>query len=645
MSAIAGIFQLNDEPILRKDRVGMMANLSMFPADDIQIWQSTNIFLGCHVQWITPESIGEQLPFYDYERRIAITADAIIDNRQELFEKLNVDRSDQQTIPDSQLILLAYEKWGIDCPKFLIGDFAFMIWDDKQQQLFGARDMSGYRTLYFHRDSFRFAFCSTIKPLLGLSGVEMKLNEEWLAEHLFISGTIDTVGAYMTPYKNVYQIPPANSILINKNHIRISRYASFYPDKKLKLSSKEEYIKAFQNVFQKAVHSRLRTFRKVGAQLSGGLDSGSVVGFSAKVLREKKQQLHTFSYVPPDDFEDFTPRQLFADETPYIKSTVQYVGGITDHYLDFKGKNSYTEIDEMLDIMEMPYKFFENSFWLKGIFEYAGDQHVGILLNGDRGNYSVSWGYAMGYYSILFKRLKWLKLLTELNHYCYKVGGPRLGRLPVVVRDSFPFIQKLYPKDNDLHFSNMINPEFAKRTHVYEKLKRYGIGKHGWVNAATVYDERQLLLRYLHPWNTGNTLISKLSFRHSLWKRDPTNDIRVVKFCLSIPESQYVEKGLDRVLIRKATKNILPDNVRLNQKTRGVQGVDWVHRMTPYWKEFINELENLRSNEIFREYFNVQNLSDTLKKVPHVKPELSVDPNLKKLMRSLITMRFLQKFV
>ena len=86
-------------------------------------------------------------------------------------------------------------------------------------------------------------------------------------------------------------------------------------------------------------------------------------------------------------------------------------------------------------------------------------------------------------------------------------------------------------------------------------------------------------------------LHAKLSLRYSLWKRDPTNDLRVVRFCFSVPEEQYVQNGLDRALIRRATENVLPDEVRLNQQIRGIQGADWVHRMIPYWNTFIDEVK------------------------------------------------------
>lgn len=112
MSAITGIIHFNEETISIQHGTQLMSYLQKYPADDIQIWHKENAFLGCHAQWITPESVGEQLPFYNYEKQLAITADAIIDNRNELFEKLQVDYADRKNMTDSELILLSYQKWG-----------------------------------------------------------------------------------------------------------------------------------------------------------------------------------------------------------------------------------------------------------------------------------------------------------------------------------------------------------------------------------------------------------------------------------------------------------------------------------------------------------------------------------------------------
>lgn len=645
MSAIACIYQSNKEPVSMEHINGIMGSLQQYPADNVQVWHKENVFLGCHAQWITPESVGEQLPYYDHEKQLVITADAIIDNRKELFDLLQVDYRMRKNLADSQLILLAYDRWGENSPKYLVGDFAFIIWDVKKQTLFGARDFSGTRTLYYYHHLQKSAFCTTIIPLLSLPYIKKELNELWLAEYLAVAGMVDSVDDSLTPYKNLHQVPPSHSITITGEKIKIKRYCTLRSDKKLKLKSNGEYVEAFQEVFQTAVDSRLRTHLKVGAQLSGGLDSGAVVSFAAKTMRKDNNLLHTFSYMPPKNFNDFTPKYFIADERPLINSTVNYVGGIKDHYFDFEERNSYSEIDELLEIMEMPYKFFENSFWLKGMFEKANEEGVGILLNGDRGNFTVSWGSALDYYSILLKKMKWVSLFQELNQYSKNSGGSRLGRVPDVARIGFPVIDKLFPQGKPFKRPKYINPEFALRTNVYGKFKKYGFNQEGWFTTSSIYEERKRHFEHTSLWNAGNTLSSKLSLRYSLWKRDPTNDIRVIKFCLSVPENQYVQNGVDRALIRRSTEKLLPDEVRLNQKTRGVQGVDWVHRMAPVWDSFREELYVLSKDEKISEFLD----SDLIKKSLLIfeqghRPELATNSDYKILMRSLIIYRFIKQF-
>ncbi|WP_017378582.1 lasso peptide isopeptide bond-forming cyclase [Paenisporosarcina sp. TG-14] len=645
MSAITGIYQFNKDSVRLQHGRLLMKSLEKFPADSRQIWNDHKVFLGSHAQWITPESVQETLPFYDYERQMVITADAIIDNRQELFDLLPIEIVDRISLTDSQLILLSYQKWGEDCLKHLVGDFAFMIWDQRQQRLFGARDFSGSRTLYFHKNQETLAFCTLIEPLLALPYIEKKLNEQWLAEYLAISGMVDGVDSSITPYQNIEQLPPSHSISVMNNKVTLKRYSYITQGNRLKLKSDGEYVEAFQSVFQEAVTSRLRTHRKVGSQLSGGLDSGAVVGFAAKNLQSEKKLLHTFSYIPPDDFKDYTPKYLVADERPFIKSTVEYVGGISDHYHDFEGKDSLSEIDDFLKIMEMPYKFFENSFWLKGMFEKAHEKDIGILLNGDRGNFTISWGDAFDYYSTLLKKLKWVRLFKELDQYRENAGVARLGSLPTIARIGFPMIDRAFPQGTTYSIPALINPEFAKKMGVYIKFKEYGIDQTGWYSNSDSFSQRKKHFEDVSQWNASSTLAAKLSLRYSVWKRDPTNDIRLIRFCLSVPENQYVQNGVDRALIRRATENYLPDKVRLNQRVRGVQGADWVHRMIPQWEIFIAEAQQLSRDKRVLEYLDGQAIKVALQKVelgPRV--EFATDPDYKLLMRCLIVYRFLKQF-
>ncbi|OME83941.1 asparagine synthetase B [Paenibacillus sp. FSL A5-0031] len=644
MSAIAGVFHTGKQSLAWQQGDALMEALSQFPCNTAQAWHADNIFLGCHNQWITPESINERNPFLDDERGLVITADAIIDNRIELFNRLEVEQQLRRNMTDSELILLAYDKWGDRTPIYLAGDYAFLIWDCRRQKLFGARDFSGGRTLYYHRNNERVAFCTTIEPLLTLLGKERLLNEQWLAEFLAISGMVDVADASKTAYRNIEQIPPSHTITITAGRVTLARYHQLRSDEVVRFKSNDEYVEAFQDVFQQAVTSRLRTHRNVGAQLSGGLDSGSIVGFASKTLRPQNKSLHTFSYVPTSDFVDYTHKSMITNERPLIESTVEHVGGIEEHYLDFRGRDSYSEIDGFLDINEMPYKFFENSFWIKGMFEKAEEQGVGVLLNGGRGNLSISWGAAIPYYATLLKKMRWIKLLREMRQYSLNIGSGRAHVFSNVSRAAFPFIEHLRSVGESYHYPMIISPEFAKRTDVFNRLGKYGIDESGWFAAKNVYDERKSHFDEVYHWNAGNTVSTKLSLRYSLWKRDPTNDVRVIRFCLSLPEDQYVQNGMDRALIRRATDTLLPDKVRLNQRTRGVQGADWVHRMRPKWQEFKEELRQMSQDRAFMQFVDGKVVRSALAGFEEgAQSKLAIDPNYRLLMRSLIVYRFLKK--
>ncbi|MCE7792760.1 asparagine synthase-related protein [Salipaludibacillus sp. CUR1] len=641
MSAIAGLFHFNKSPVSNEQTTDLMKGFERFPGDDVRCWQKSNAFLGCHAQWITPESVGEPLPYYDYERQLVITADAIIDNREELFEKLQIEKAYRQNIPDSRLILLAYSKWGEEAPKELIGDFAFMIWDERKQKLFGARDFSGARTLYYCFKEGRLAFSTLIAPLFTLPGINKKVNEEWMAEFLAIPGMVEAVDMNHTVYETIMQVPPSHSISVSERGVRISRYNVLNLNEKIKLKSDAEYEEAFRDVVGRAVKDRVRTYGKVGSHLSGGLDSGSVASFAAAELKKKNKQLHTFSFVPDNEFVDWTDNYYVPDERPFIKETVNFTGNIKDYYFSFDGRDPYSEMDDFLDIMEMPYKFFDNAYWLKGLNEEAAHKGVKVLLNGARGNHSVSWGslsLTYDYYVSLLKTLRWMRLYKELNAYCQTFQTGKKVVLPFIAKRAIPTKTS---KETAGLFPSIINQELALKTNVFEKISGHGMNPAtGVVNSLNNYRGSY----YLSPftWNKSGTAETKLSLRYSLWNRDPTNDLRVIRYCLAIPEEQFTNNGLERSLIRRAMKNKLPDKVRINQFKRGLQGADTVHRMKRKWVSFGKELTDLVKDPVLSNYVDMDVVRDAVFTIKNADPKLAFKTEFHLLTRTLIVYRFIK---
>ena len=133
MSAIVGLYNTDGKPVDRGDVSRMLDSLAHRGSDGAGLWSDGSIGLGHRMLWTTPESLHEKLPLLNQSGDLVITADARIDNREELIAALGLNGNRRGSITDSQLILAAYEKWGEMCPEKLLGDFAFAIWDGRKQ--------------------------------------------------------------------------------------------------------------------------------------------------------------------------------------------------------------------------------------------------------------------------------------------------------------------------------------------------------------------------------------------------------------------------------------------------------------------------------------------------------------------------------
>ncbi|WP_461611786.1 asparagine synthase-related protein [Cytobacillus kochii] len=637
MTAIAGIWSFNEWeiPVHYGDR--MLQQFQGFRYDQVQTIRERRLFLSCSLNWITPQSRGEEIPFYNREKGLAIICNSIIDNREDLYQLLNIRKYERYMITDSQLILNAYEKWGEDCPKFLVGDFVFMIWNDKKQTWFGARDFSGTRTLYFTKNALFFSFASTMGALLTLPEVEDTYNENWIAEYLANPLTIESVDLTSTVYQSIYQIPPSHSITITKHHTQIKQYCHLLEEREpLKLKNDEQYIEAFQELFQKVVNSKLRTFKGKGAHLSGGLDSGTVTAFAAKSLQG--EPLHTFSYIPIPKFDDWTPKSRQANERPWIEEMLKLYPTLVPHFLSFSDRNAYTEMDEWLNVIESPYKYFDNTYWLRGIYEQASALDIGILLNGQRGNWTISWGPALDYYASLLKKYRLLHFFKETNSYSIALGVNRKKVWSAIINKKIraSHVNRGHP------FPQFIHPAFARQTKVYEKLRDNGIDQAG--NGLTnAYQVREKQFNDLYYWHTTGVYGAKMALKYGVIPRDPTDDLRVVRFCLSLPEDQFVKNGFNRAFIRRATKGYLPNLNRLNVKSKGVQGADGLLRLLPNWSTFLNEMEKALSDQRIQHFIDVSVIRNHLKRIQQPQANQVFDDDFRIAMRTLILYRFLIK--
>jgi asparagine synthase (glutamine-hydrolysing) len=205
---------------------------------------------------------------------LSITANARLDGRDELITKLKADKS----LTDAQLIRQAYEAWGEDCVKHLLGDFAFAIWDHRLQRVFCARDHFGVKPFFFAHSGTDFSFSSTLNELRLDSRVSAALNELAVGDYLLFGVNQDLS---TTIFKDIRRLPPGHTLTFANGEMKIRPYWTMSALNEVRFRNNASYVERFLELLSLAVKDRLRTDR-VAVSMSGGLDSTSLAAIARK---------------------------------------------------------------------------------------------------------------------------------------------------------------------------------------------------------------------------------------------------------------------------------------------------------------------------------------------------------------------------
>ncbi len=551
MSGICGFFNRNGKPVLPGRINGMMESLARRGPDGLASMQGEQVALGQLLNRITPESRYEQLPLIDRQRDTVLCCDARIDNRDDLFERLGLDSAGAATLPDSCLIAAAYEKWGADCPAYLIGDFVFVLWDNKYKKLFCARDHLGSRPLYYFLSDTLFAFASEIKALVKLPEITPHLYEPRVAD--FLQRIL--VNNYDTFYQDIFRLEPATTLTVESAREQRNRYWQLDPDRRLPAATNEEYAHQFREIFFEAVRCRLRSVYPVGCMLSGGLDSSSVACVARNILAERGEKLHTFSGIYPG----LPTEQLAAiDERTYLQAVLDQ-GGFIPHTFRADQLAPLIHLDRHLQLMDQPY-FAPNFFLNDETYRLAEVSGVRVVLDGQDGDTIVSHGYERLHWLIL--QGQWPTFIREINLMSKRrgVGRKRLlyrhALYPLVLAPLAYFhgraMARLKPGWN---FADLIQQEFGRQCGLQDRL----------IPCLTSFMHPRMLHMYgqISPFQAALLeMVNPLSAAFSISTRSPFYDRRLMEFCLAMPTEQKLQQGWGRFILRRSMHNILPHEVQ-----------------------------------------------------------------------------------
>jgi asparagine synthase (glutamine-hydrolysing) len=597
VSAIFGMLSVDDAPVGERAVAGMRAAMATWGLDGSRVWRADGIALGhLHLQ-NTPESVHEQLPLLDGAGVRVLTATARLDNRAELLSRLGPWESAPTAVPDSTLILRAYERWGEACADRLLGDWAFALWEPRERKLFLARDHHGVSSLYWFRGPRWFAFASALRGLLAAPEVPRTVDERFLARamvgHLAESD--------LTIYEHVHCLPPAHTLTVTRDATRLHRYWRLEDAPDVRLPSDDAYVDACRALYDDAVRARLRATGSIGVTLSGGLDSGSVATLAAHQLHLEGQPLAAFSSVPRYDASDLVGREL-ADETGLIEAT-SAACGIEVTYCRAEHRSPLAGVRRMLDLLASPIFQAAQAYWLLDVLEAAQARGVTALLTGQGGNASISWrGERRDSFRALLRAREWRASGAELVLHARSFGvRSRLRAFAHGVASKATRDRRSGPET--WADWSVINPQWAEELGLGPRLAESAGGE---LASRTSREQR---LELLAPGrDTVGASWAEMGGAHGVEPRDPTWDKRLLELCLGLPEDQYLRGGESRRLIRRVMAGRMPEQVLRNGR-RGRQAADIGPRVLASRAEVDEALAQLRGSALARRCLHLPRLT------------------------------------
>jgi asparagine synthase (glutamine-hydrolysing) len=632
MSAIAGIFRFDGRPAELRDLERMMNTLNAHGPDRSGSHVAGPVALGHLLMRVTPEDSFDAQPVRGAGGTVMV-ADLRIDNREDLISAIGLDPQESMVSSDAAIALAAWQKWGDDAWARLRGPFAIVVWDERNQKLTVVRDPLGVRTLCYYRCDEFLAFSTMPKGLFALGEVPRAINKQKLADFLIFNDN----DCETTVYRDISRLHPARAVTVDsKGVLKKRQYWSEENIQPVRLGSSQAYADAMRERLDIAVRRNLRTSHKVGAFLSGGLDSSSVVALGAQALAERDRRLPCYTQVPVAGFQQRQTARKYFDERPYVELIAEMVGNIDVTYVESGECDDFAEIDQILRAIDGPVRNVANLGWISQIYRLARSAGQKVLLEGHFGNISISWA---GWEQTIDHARHW-RILTAWRQWqlFYNISA----------RSRFGSFRRLFldPLGLDLRKTlgighrqySLANKEFIAEMKVEERTKR------------VVGSPQSIALNIRMEFATGNEFRGEweagILALYGIDLRDPTSDLDLVQFCFGVPDEEYLAEGIDRSTIRRAMWGILPERVLANRK-RGLQAADWLEKIKHNSGQLDRQIAKLRESKLISEALDLdwlQKLGDSLPKVTDAQSSRAIDHYRSALPQALAAGRFVQTF-
>lgn len=504
-----------------------------------------------HLALYSAEPVGSPQPLC--QSGICLSADVRLDNRDEVIGLLQ-GRGFHEAGPhfsDAELVLAAYRCWGEHCPGYLLGDFAFIVWDENLRRLFCARDPLGIKPLFYAQADSCLCVASEAQQILAYHGVPRTLDEGSLGRHLL--GWPEAQDR--TFFRSIHPVPPATWIAFAKEGQTTHTFWTFNREPDPTLQREQDAAANLLDVLRKAVSARIHSRGDVlGLALSGGLDSSSVATLASQALGASRSLVgltYTFDRLTECDEREFvrTLAEGLAAETVFIDAESHWFLGDSEAFTPS---------------LETPFLGWESSYrvMLRELTARGGK----VLLTGHGADDLL--GGSANIYADRF----WsgdLGVLSEIVRSApARSISPMRALVRYIVRPALPGpLERLLQRNpkGSMETPAWIDPAFSRRAGLLDFLAPSGWRRPGRL-AEEEIQERALQLRsYLRAvhWHDRRASAVGIEPRH------PFLDRRLFELVLTLPPRLLFQIGRTKPLLRQAMRGLLPERLRLRRdKTR-----------------------------------------------------------------------------
>lgn len=558
MCGIAGIIQLNPAGYTQADSEKMANALAHRGPDGQAYWQNeNNTVLFSHRRLAIIDLNANAAQPMHYNNRYTIVHNGEIYNYIELKDELQKKGYQFLTSSDTEVILAAYQEYKENCIQFFEGMFAFVIWDEKEKELFACRDRFGEKPFFYYTDEKRkvFLFGSEIKALWA-AGVKKEMNLKMLFNFLTIGYTDNPNNPDETFYEGISKLPAAHFLKLKLNEgfeISIENYWDIDLSVKNKSISDKEAIERFSELLTSSVKKRFRSDVPAGTSLSGGLDSSSIVAISS-LINSNSDSHKCFTAVFPGFENDET---LFSQ-----KVAAQFK---REHFTTSPSSNDLiNDFQKLIYHQEEP--FGSSSIYAQyKVYELAKSAGIKVVLDGQGADETLA-GYHK-YYKWYWQELfRHRKLMRSGEIAAAKKSG---------VAEKFEFrniIASIFP---DLA-SVVLEQRYLLHALQQEDLNKDFIqlqSKEAYYSTPTIFTLNGILYfnTIIHGLEELLRYADRNSMAHGLEVRLPFLDHKLVEFIFSLPPSFKIREGWTKWILRKTIDPVLPADITWRNKKVGFE--------------------------------------------------------------------------